>query len=178
MVSTLRTLSAIAIATLVACNGGSTADTDLGVDTDPAGNTVNTGNTGTECLVIPDPGSEVDIGDWTSDNTNVIPEMAWPVGVVTDQNGPFYVQSILPSNRKNAYFVFEAGADMELRLRVQNSQNDFKWMHLHDGSDGCFGDEIAPATEDIGDWYIENTFDVEEGEVYVMEIRIPGGGFF
>ncbi len=162
----------IATAFLIGCNGGET-DTDPGVvDTDPT-------ETETECQhEIPDPGDQIDVGDWTSDNSNVTPEVAWPSGIVTDENGPFYVQTVIPSNRRSAFFVFEAGADMELRLRVQNSQNDFKWMHLHDGSDSCFGEEIEAASEDVGDWYIENTYDVEEGNVYVMEIRVPGGGFF
>jgi len=167
-------LAILTLGILTACGGSG----DDPLDTDPDAGDTDTDTTEVEeCVEVPDPGAEMDVGNWTSANDNLTPDKAWPAGIVTDPNGPFYVQTTLPEGRKNAYFVFEAGADMELRLRVQNSQNDFKWLHLHDGND-CFGDEIEPTTEDIGDWYIENTFDVEEGNTYVMEVRVPGGGFF
>ena len=39
-----------------------------------------------------------------------------------------------------------------------------------------FGSEIAPSG--IDDQYTQFTFDVQAGGIYVLEVHIPGGGFF
>lgn len=149
------------------CSGSDTTTPPL--DSDPPPCTVE----------VPDPGSDPTEQTWISDDTNVSPELAWPVGVVERRNqAPLYIQTILPTDEDSAYFVFSAGKDFNLPIRVQNSQNPFESMHLFEAGGLCLGAEVDPITEDSGANFLEATWAVEEGQVYVLEIHVPGGGFF
>ncbi len=99
-------------------------------------------------------------------------------GNFSDGFSPAYVQTILPDDENNAYFVFKSDAKFDMRIRVQNSQNDFKHMHLFEAPDRCLGEQVEPVSEDIGSTYIESVFPVKKDGIYVVEIRVPGGGFF
>lgn len=170
----MTTRSALVLAALFCgCAGTEDPLTDADptdtVDTDPP-----------PCEVeVPDPGDEVNVANWTSDDTNVSPETAWPVGTVEGRNdAPSYIQTILPSDEDSAYFVFRAGKDMNLPIHVQNSQNPFESMHLFDAAELCLGEEILQVNGDSGANFLDATFPVEEDQVYVLEIHVPGGGFF
>jgi len=151
-------------------------DDDDVVDTDDT----DTDTTPPCAQEVTDPGNAASPSDWTAPTGNISPERAYPVGVVNGAgNAPTYIGTVLPNNEDNAYWVFKTGpSDFGIPLRVQNAARDFESMHLHDGEDLCFGAEIPPTEEDIGAWYIESRFPVEADHVYVLEVRVPGGGFF
>ena len=119
-------------------------------------------------VAIPDPGVGED--QWFADeNFHSTPQTAWPVGTATmpatyvegmgDESGVFF-------------FVFRAGGT-SATFSLQNVF-DFTEFHLHDGSDGVFGDLIEP-TEEADDGA---TWPVELGEVYVLELAGGPAGFF
>lgn len=96
--------------------------------------------------------------------------MAWPVGVAT-QTAP-YIEGEGDATSGNAFFVFEAGpALVEFTANVFGN-SDF--VHLHDGSGLVFGAEITPTASTVG----SGTWTTVPGNIYVLEVHQPGGGFF
>ncbi len=178
----------------VGCEGSPPVDV-LDTDSDTTTDTVTTGDdddttttgddddddTTTPCAMeVTDPGTDASPGDWTSPQGNISPDRAWPVGVVQNANAaPFYIGTNLPNNEDQAFWSFRTGPqDFTIPLRVQNAMNEFESVHLHRGDDLCFGEEVPPVNQDIGDWFIQSMFPVEADTVYVLEVTVPGGGFF
>jgi hypothetical protein len=159
------------------------AGTTPGTTTGAATGSTQTNTTPTATTLcdmpVPDPGMFASPSDWEAPPGAISPDVAYDVGTVVNAgDAPNYIGTTLPGIYEEAYWVFRAGSDFNLNLRVQNSDNPFEHMHLHEAPDLCFGDQILPINEDIGSWYIESVFPVEADMVYVLEVRVPGAGFF
>lgn len=161
---------------------GTSPPTGTSTFTTPTGTTGTTSTTPTTttCLhPVNDPGLNPTPSDWESPIGNISPDLAFPVGIVAGPGqAPNYIGTTLPGTEEFAYWVFQAGADFDLNLRVQNAANDFEWMHLYEAPDLCMGDQVDPLAENIGSWFIESLFPVEQDMYYVLEVHVPGAGFF
>jgi hypothetical protein len=132
----------------------STDDTD--VDTDPP-------------ISIPDPGTGA--ADWFAPAGHGTPETAWPVGVVSGDPG--YVEGDAAVDTGGAFYVFRAEGSFDLNIAVFGGE-EITFVHLHDGQGGVFGDELTPITSTN----TSGTWAVQDGNVYVFEVHVDGGGFF
>lgn len=138
-----------------------------GSDSESSGGSGSTGG----AVTIPDPGEGSDA--WQSMGDITTPEMAWRVGVAT-QNFP-YVEGTA-GDTGQGFFVFRAGPKLT-ELSVFATPNDagvLTSMHIHDGTGLVFGDEIAADTLDMDG----GTWTLIPGNVYVLEVVYPGAGFF
>ncbi|MEE9384351.1 MAG: hypothetical protein V3V08_13185, partial [Nannocystaceae bacterium] len=119
---------------------------------------------------IPEPGTGTD--SWSSDGSNGTPGTAWQVGVAT-QLWP-YIEGV-PGEDGNAYFVFEAGPGYtQIQLEIVGGPENPEFVHIHAGSGGIFGAEVTAdtTTPKGGSWT------VVPGELYVLEVKMTGAGFF
>jgi len=153
------------------CSPQDGADSGTGTDEDtrtPA--TLGPTAEPADLVSIPDPGTGE--ADWISVGDIGTPDLAWPVGVVSDTLP--YVEGTVPEATGNAYFSWHASADFQFDVDIYGVFGETEWVHLHRGDDLVFGDEIEPleSTASSGSWQ------VEEDGIYILEVRVPGGGFF
>jgi len=157
-----------------------TDTTAIGDDDTDITDTDSDSDTGPCLQEIPNPGGDPAPLNWTAPPGNVSPGQAYPMGVVnTDDDAPTYIGTTLPDGADAAYWVFRTGPDAVIfQIHVQNSTNPFDSMHLHDGEDLCFGDEISPLSTEIEPHHIDARYVLDPEHVYVLEVTVPLGGWF
>lgn len=141
-------------------------------DDDDAGDDDDTANQ----LPIPDPGDGDLAGVWlATDADNSTPGTAFPCGIVSEN--PLYIEADIITG-ENAYFVFEADASFDMSFNLGGIEGSFDFIHLHDGNGLVFGAELEPLVVDVAPDMASGTWSVEEGNIYVFEVHVLGGGFF
>ena len=124
---------------------------------------------------IPDPGTDYAPYRWYDDGGyHGTPQTAQVMGVVLEI--PEYIQGGIDPETGNHFFVFRTAPDqVEFAVSLHNASSDIEHVHIHDGTDLVFGDEIPPRL------VVSNThvlWDLEGDTVYVLEVHSPQGGFF
>ena len=151
-------------------NDTDVADTDVedtGIDdTDVE----DTGGPIGEGTPVPDPGWEA--ANWIATGDIGTPEQAWPVGIVSSTLP--YIQGTAPNTTEAAFYVFRAGGDFLFEVFVNPISAIPDGVHLHEATGLVFGEKLTPVdtAQMAGSWLLH------DGGTYVLEVTVPGGGFF
>ncbi len=119
-------------------------------------------------MAIPAPSNQRDA--WLSSGDISTPGAAWPVGIATEDQP--YIEGTSNAVNGNAFFVFEAGPAMTMFTAIISANTDY--IHLHRGAGLVFGAEVPAIMSSPG----SGSWAVTPGEVYVLGVHQPGGGFF
>lgn len=126
-------------------------------------------------IIIPDPGDEDLQGVWLASGMDIsTPEVAFQAGVVGASPG--YIEADTDATG-NAFYVFEATADFDIEFNLWGG-DDIEYIHLHDGADLFFGDEMTPLNVEVVPGNATGTWTVEDGGIYVFEVHLEGIGYF
>ncbi len=124
---------------------------------------------------IPDPGEEYAPLRWYDDGGyHGTPETAQVMGIVLDV--PQYIQGGIDPATQNHYFVFRTYEDQtEFYVDLFDKSSEIAHVHIHDGTDLLFGEEIEPISVTSP---VSAEWELEGDHIYVMEVHSPIGGFF
>ena len=124
---------------------------------------------------IPDPGDEFAPLRWYDDGGyHGTPETAQVMGILLDV--PMYIQGGIDPETQNHYFVFRTFEDQtEFYVDLFDKSSEIAHVHLHDGTDLQFGEEIEPLSVTSP---VSVEWELEGDHIYVLEVHSPIGGFF
>ena len=144
-------------------------------DPDGGDTGTNPAASGEELPSIPDPGTDFAPLRWYDDGGyHGTPETAQVMGIVLDV--PHYIQGGIDPETQNHYFVFRTFEDQtEFSVDLFDKSSEIAHVHVHDGTDLLFGEEIEPISVTSP---VTAEWELEGDHIYVLEVHSPVGGFF
>ena len=130
---------------------------------------------GEDVITIPDPGDEYAPARWYDDGGyHGTPETAQPMGIAL--MSPTYINGGVDPETGNIFYVFRTAPDQtSFTVNLRDKTTEIDWVHIHEGSDLIFGDEVTPV-EMISPRHVE--WELEGDTVYVLEVHSVTGGYF